>query len=514
MQVTWKVEGRISLKSNDSTIANVFPGMLPLAGVQVKVSAREKILGVWGPFNSWDTVTTNSDGYFEVKKEKDKSDRQFKIEVLFKDNTLKIYPENDGLWNTITEGFTDMFGQITDKVEDAVEQLLEQTSRIAYDVKWFKILDEDKDDKKHSHGTIDFGYFIFGGSSKQDLGDSIAVKHATAWFVYKKVFSVFNGFGKTLHFDDKKPVALKYPHDNPIIGDNTEAAYSDPYNYIIFIIRNKKSDWFNVDTIVHELMHIWAYQHCEKEKAMAWQLAIHGSTHSGLQKKSFVAFHEGFAEWASNRLTRLIFGKDSDIYGGTTDTGVPFSRRFLKGKNVKNESDIDKSEYAWISLFNILMTPDLHLHNFNSSTDYAAAMSSSSVTVPSRHVCSSPALTFDEILSVFIEHESDGYKKVLTKNEMNLDDFLERAKDISDKVTQDHVEAIKILLDPSKTDSAVSVICLPPKGPRKPGEDWKPPKDLQQPPVISGRRRADNKKETDKAGSRANRRPATKSKKT
>ena len=83
-----------------------------------------------------------------------------------------------------------MFGEITDKVEDAVEQLLEQTSRIAYDVKWFKILDEDKDDKKHSYGTIDFGDFIFGGSSTQDLGDSIAVKHATAWFVYKKVFSV------------------------------------------------------------------------------------------------------------------------------------------------------------------------------------------------------------------------------------------------------------------------------------------------------------------------------------
>ena len=453
--------------------------------LQVKVSAREKILGVWGPFNSWDTVSTKSDGSFEVKKDKDKSDRQFKIEVLFKDNTLKIYPENDGLWNTITEGFTDMFGEITDKVEDAVEQLLEQTSRIAYDVKWFKILDEDKDDKKHSHGTIDFGDFIFGGSSKQDLGDSIAVKHATAWFVYKKVFGVFNGFSTSLHFDDKKPVALKYPHDNPIIGDNTEAAYSDPYNYIIFIIRNKKSDWFNVDTIVHELMHIWAYQHCEKEKAMAWQLAIHGSTHSGLQKKSFVAFHEGFAEWASNRLTRLIFGKDSNIYGGTTDTGVPFSRRFLKGKNVKNESDIDKSEYAWISLFNILMTPDLHLHNFNSSTDYAAAMSSSSVTVPSRHVCSSPALTFDEILSVFIEHESDGYKKVLTKNEMNLDDFLRRAADISDKMTVNHIQMIKDLLNPSKTDAAVDIVCKPPAKPKTPNGDWKPPKHLQEPPLTS-----------------------------
>ena len=97
--------------------STLFGSEVALEDLQVKVSAREKILGVWGPFNSWDTVSTKSDGSFEVKKDKDKSDRQFKIEVLFKDDTLKIYPENDGLWNTITEGFTDTFGLITDKVD-------------------------------------------------------------------------------------------------------------------------------------------------------------------------------------------------------------------------------------------------------------------------------------------------------------------------------------------------------------------------------------------------------------
>ena len=169
---------------------------------------------------------------------------------------------------------------------------------------------------------------------------------------------------------------------------------------------------------------------------------------------------------------------------------MPFSRRFLKGKNVKNESDIDKSEYAWISLFNILMTPDLHLHNFNSSTDYAAAMSSSSVTVPSRHVCSSPALTFDEILSVFIEHESDGYKKVLTKNEMNLDDFLRRAADISDKITQPCSKRLSLLTP--LNGRADDIICTT-KAPRKPGKDWKPHKHSQQPLPPAGEGRQSRK---------------------
>ena len=127
---------------------------------------------------------------------------------------------------------------------------------------------------------------------------------------------------------------------------------------------------------------------------MAAQLILHGSTHDGLQKKSFVAFHEGFAEWASNRLIQTIFSTDSDIYGGTNDTGLPFSRKFLKAKGIKNASDIDKSEYGWISLFNILMTPDLHLHDFNSTTDYAAKLSS--VAIPKGHTCASPALSFEK----------------------------------------------------------------------------------------------------------------------
>lgn len=482
MKVKWTVSGNIMLKHNETTIGNAFPDTVPLKGVKVKVSAREKLLGVWGPFNSWDEVFTNSNGFFKVEKEKDKSDRQFKIEVLFKDDTLKIYPENDGLITKITEGVTDLAGLKGDLLEDAIQLLLEQTSRIAFDVKWFKVLDEDKNDKDHKHGTINFGNLVFGDSSKADLDDYFAIKHAITWFVFKKVFDVINAFNSKCKFDDKKPVALKYPHDNKLISDKIEAPYSDPYNYVIFIIKNSTDNWFSVDTLIHELMHSWAYQHCSGEKSMAWQLLLHGSTHEGLQKKSFVAFHEGFAEWSSNRLTKMIFATDSDIYGDTTDTGLPFSRKFLKAKGIKNAGDIDKSEYGWISLFNILMTPDLHLYDFNGTSDYAAKLSS--VAVPKGHICTSPALSFEEILSVFCENESKGYKKVLDKNEMNADDFLQRAKDITN-LTSGQISAVKNLLDPSKTDKAVDKICLDPTPPKNtPPKDWKPPKDLQKPPII------------------------------
>ena len=124
---------------------------------------------------------------------------------------------------------------------------------------------------------------------------------------------------------------------------------------------------------------------------------------------------------------------------------------------------------------NILMTPDLHLHDFNSTTDYAAKLSS--VAIPKGHTCASPALSFEEILSVFCENESKVYKKVLDKNEMNADDFLQRAKDIHN-LTSGQVSAVINLLDPSKSDKAVDKICLDPTPPKNTlPKDWKPPKD-------------------------------------
>jgi hypothetical protein len=479
-QVTWKVQGNILLEHKDSVIGNAFPDQVPLKGVKVRVSAREKILGVWGTFNSWDEDTTDENGFFSVKKEKDKSDRQFKIEVLFKDDSLKLYPDNDGFLNALTEFVTDLGGVISDYAEDAVQQLLEQTSRVAFDVKWFTILDEDKDDNDHEHGTIDFGNFVFNKDTGSDLNDNTAVKHAFAWFVIKQAFSVLNSFGTNRKFDDK-PVALKYPHDNPLIGDKIEAPYSDPYNYVIFVIRNSKDDWFSLDTVLHELMHIWAFQHCSGEKAMAWQLMIHGSTHENIQKKSFVAFHEGFADWAKDRLINIIFKKTDDKYI------LPYSRAYLKSKGVSGESELDKSEYAWNSLFNILITPNLHYYDFNNTTsNYAVKLKAIALTKD--QVCSSPSLKFEDILSVFCAHESKGYKNVISKDEMNMDDFLKRTADIFSAMTNDHIDVLMNLLNPTKTNTAASVVCPVPSSSAsataaEKKKDYKPTKDLHEEPV-------------------------------
>ena len=86
MKTNWTIEGNVMLRHNDSTISAGFPGTVPLEHVEVNVSAREKVMGVWGPWNSWDKKFTDSNGHFKIKKEKDKSNRQFKVEVQFKDD--------------------------------------------------------------------------------------------------------------------------------------------------------------------------------------------------------------------------------------------------------------------------------------------------------------------------------------------------------------------------------------------------------------------------------------------
>lgn len=476
-QVTWRIRGKILLEHKNEVIANAFPSRVPLKGVKVKVSAREKLLGVWGPFNSWDEVSTDVSGFFEVRREKDQSDRQFKIEVLFKDDSLKLYPDNNGILSTITESLTDMGGPIVDLLDGGLQQALEQTSRLAFDVKWFKILDEDKNNRDHKAGTVDFGDFVFNSDTGQDLHDSIAVKHALAWFVVKEAFGVLNSFGKYRQFTDKT-VAIKYPHDNPLIGDSVEAPYTDPYNYVIFIIRNSKEDWFTVDTLLHELMHVWAFQHCTGEKSMAWQLLIHGSTHGNIQDQSFVAFHEGFAEWAKNRLIHIIFKWNNNEYI------TPYSRKFLRRMDVKNMQMVDKSEYAWISLFNLLITPNLQFLDINSKSDFAEKLDV--IALSKNQICSSPSLAFEDILSVFCAHEAKGYKNILDKSEMNLNSFLKRTADIFDNMRESHIEVIKNLLDPSQTSTAASIVCpVPTATPvtNIPDKDYTPPRDLKEPPI-------------------------------
>lgn len=468
-KTTWTVKGELLLIPQLQEMRDKYGTLTPLSGVPVKISAREKLAGVWGPWHKWEETTTGPKGKFSIEKEKDKSDRQFKVHVLFKDDELKLYPENDGLMATLLEKFTG-WNPITDYAEDALEQVLEQTTRLAYDVKWFTVYKEDKKDKKHNAGTVDLGSMIFSANRTHDLGLREARCHAETWMLVKEVFKFLRGLEGEVGFrKDTKTIAIKYPHSNPLVGDKIEASYANPENYVVHLIKNKRKDDFNVQTIIHEIMHLYMYQRSTREKGLAWQLIIHGSTHNGWQKKTWVSYHEAFAEWSSNFIFESLFGSKATVYGDHEALALPYSRDYLKGLGAKTLSDVDHYEHGWISLFNTLIGKALNRFDLNEGDPYVDGTASAQPAGKLK-------ADFAKVLQVFLPKEGTKYDGWLKRSEMKLDDFLDRMVALRDDFDKADKVIVKGVLDPLERRQYTELG-------QPVSKKTRPPKDLREPPL-------------------------------
>ena len=94
-KITWTVKGKLKVRTQfDELKGKKFAddnGDVPLAGVRVRVSARETKLDPTG-FDKWAEVVTKEDGSFQFTISKDKSKRYFKVEALFDSKDTIIYP--------------------------------------------------------------------------------------------------------------------------------------------------------------------------------------------------------------------------------------------------------------------------------------------------------------------------------------------------------------------------------------------------------------------------------------
>ncbi|HWP42523.1 MAG TPA: hypothetical protein VNO14_04760, partial [Blastocatellia bacterium] len=290
-KINWTLKGKILLRSQFPELAEKYGkdgDALPLEGVRVKVSAKE--FGLDPAWNEWGEDVTDKNGYFEIRKEKDKSKRLFRVRVMFKDNDLlKIYPDNNGLISQAFNTITDLIpgGPAVKVVNELKEELLEAAlgaiSRVNFDVDWITVHEDHGSDEKKGPGVVNFGDLTFKQGGREELGGTIQRRHADLWFLARKVMETLASYGPGLGFIEKKPIAIKYPHKSPFIGDGVETAYANPFNDMIFLIQNSETDNFDLQTVMHEMMHLWAYQHSSGETGLAWQLILHGSTHAGRQ---------------------------------------------------------------------------------------------------------------------------------------------------------------------------------------------------------------------------------------
>lgn len=411
----WTVKGKLAVDHRLAELASAY-GDSALANVEVKVSAKEKVLGVWGTWNAWPTVRSRSDGSFTVSNTKNCDGRRFKIEVKFSDDALEVRHEHS-------------------------------TSSLTK-VKWYTIVDEDSGE--HAAGTTDFGTKTFRAGGAHDLDDDEAWSHADIWVLYKQALATAAGYGSSYAFSGQ--VAVKYPHNSDVAPDDREASYCNPTTRVIYIFRSndRSEDHFNVGTLLHELGHRWAYDHTSGEICLTETLLLNGDTH-GLVGDACVAFHEGWAEFFADEMERAIFS-------GTKT--LPYSRPKLvagiDGTPLTSESLMQRHDMGWWSVFHTLSTPNLHRYTFGTaSSGTPSPKIATTALVPTG--CASPDISFKEVMSVFLPGGT--YTKHLSRGETTIEGFLERAAGRLSELSEAQGESIEWFVDPASSVQPSGEFC-------------------------------------------------------
>jgi hypothetical protein len=408
----WKVSGKISSLNLLPELQTKFGSKSYLDNLEVKVSAKEKVFGIWGTWNAWDVVRSNSSGSFTASNSKNCDQRRFKVEVRFNDDDLEIH------WAKSTQILTK-------------------------DVLWYTVLDETSGE--HPAGPVNLGEFTFG-SNKLDLNDYDAHHHADIWQAYHMVIEHFKGMGSEYAFKSK--IKIKYPNDSALVGA-AEDSYANPITKHIYINKDAGGDQFKLNTIYHELFHVWVYDHFSGEGCLTETLLINGNTH-GLVNDPCVAFSEGAAEWGMGQLEQVLFGITPEL---------PFSRQYLKSKGATNLSLVQRLDEGWQSLLSTITLPELSKYNFNTTGTHISFQS------PAPSGCSNPSNGFRKVLNVFLENPDKGFKALLSRNETTMDSFLTRSNAILDNFGTNSVSDLLVqnlyldLIDPSKTTQPSNVLC-------------------------------------------------------
>ncbi|MDP9145478.1 MAG: hypothetical protein M3N43_12410 [Actinomycetota bacterium] len=427
MSEKWTVKGQIVVDHELPELAEAFGPRNGLAGIIVKVSARSKVLGGWGWWNGWGQQVTDRDGRFQVSESHGGDRRQFKVEILLDSDRMRMKRGQETSIRLDHDGFPlDIELDLTDK-------------------DWFEVHDDQNgaatDGRKA--GSIDLRAIAVRASVARSLAD--------AWFLYGKVLDLFESFGSGHAF--QKKVTVKYPMN---IGSGAAGShsYSNPVNGCVYI---KEGELYS-RTLIHELMHQWAYQHSTGEDNMAWQLAKHGDTHQTRENTTFVPFHEAFAEWSSYKILKgitdgkLLNFKEDFVY---KYPDLPLTRAHVSaalGASERTLANVDYTERGWHSLFNVLTIPYLDRCDFNrpltdSDDEYVFYNIFTSDTCPENRL----AYTLEDVLGVFLQYPAKGIDSYMRKDDLDFFHFLARAGAVLPGLEAEKIKLVKTCLNPNST---------------------------------------------------------------
>ncbi len=407
----WTVNGTVSVDHEKSSFRDALGSNSKLEGINVKVSSRTKVLGKWATWNSWGTVRTNANGYFSVRKSKNCAKRQFRVQVEFKDPDLEMRHERST--NT------------TEKV------------------KWYKIYEYGGSGR--SAGTLSLGNKRFSGSGSYDLDNREARSHASIWVVAQDAQDYMASLGSAYAFTSD--IRIKYPHNSLPAPDHAEASYANPTTKVIYIHKSSGKDHLSVGTVLHEMAHIWAYNHSSGEICLTETLLANGSTH-GLVGDHCVAFHEGFAAYWADEVERALYG------GSKT---LPYSRRKLASKSLGTAALVQRHDDGWWSALHMLTTPKIHEYSVGTKTTGSSNRISKVSQPPLR--CTSPSVSFKDVLRSFNASPSKGYGSKLSRSETTLVKFFDRVGKINGSISDAKADRMREFSDPARTNQPQAAMC-------------------------------------------------------
>lgn len=399
---TWTVHGRVMVAHRMPELAALAPSGCPIEGIKVQVSAKEKILGVWGWYNAWETVTTDAGGYFSITRSLSDNERRFKVEVKFQD-------------------------------DDLLEIRHETSTSSTTKVKWYLVYESDTE---RSPGSVDLGTFTFDSSGSHDLNDYEARSHADIWVLAKKAIDELASYGSAYEFGAQ--VKIKFPHSSWFGA--VEASYANPYTRVVYIHEHD----FEADVVLHELMHVWSYDHGTEEAVLADTLVGLGTTHGSTNAPT--AFLEGFAEYAAWELMAALFGEDEV---------APYNRYHLYDElGLLNLAEVQEHDDGWLSLLRAMTCSDLFHRDFLEPGDYDSsdyALDLHSVPIPIEAVVDVPNLGFKDILRVFMASSSAGYSSDIAFRSVTMTGFLTRAAAILSAMDSNDATNFQSLVNPRGT---------------------------------------------------------------
>ncbi|MGA8046965.1 MAG: hypothetical protein WCA30_11945 [Dermatophilaceae bacterium] len=431
-QLTWTVTGCVAVEHVLPELARIKGASSALHGVEVTVQARSKIPFGWGPWTSWGTAVTNGRGRFTLVRTRGGDRRQFRIKVLFDDDRLRI-KEGGRTGGTLgADGFPiDVDLDLTDK-------------------DWFVIHDDrTAAPVGRRAGWHDLGTLLVGPRRVRELAD--------LWILVNLALDDLESMGSRFGLGRKQVV--KYPMGVGS-GSPASASYSNPRNGTVYI----KADELHSRTILHELMHQWAYDRTRGEDAMAWQLVRHRTTNAAREATTFVPFHEAFADWAAYEMLRRLSNGELTAFledNSESHPGVPHSRAFLVQALGSAERFLDTvafTEQGWRSFFTLLTCPTVDRLDPDATGTIAGEGGAAGVL--SRSLRS--GLTFRQVLDILNSHAgTPGANSDLRNSDLDFDGIVHRAQRVHPELADEVVAGILSCLDPLASGSPRDGVLVP-----------------------------------------------------